>query len=213
MIANSLRSWFVLALLWSVPALLRADPNLTLEVEQAQPPPVIDGEIEDWGHVRWIRFAPDAPHVSNLPNSGLRNDGPAESVGTAGTAADLSGAFAVQWDEKWIYLAVRVTDNVHDIQQGNPREWYFRDAVSLFLAVPADDDGPDWNRGDHVFSFTADPTYPDHARWWRHGSDSGQQEVPAPAETRLAVVLGERGELTLGAATPISALATPGILA
>ena len=202
------KTWFVLSLLWSVPALLRADPNLIVEVEQAQTPPVINGEIKDWAHVQWVRFAPDAPHVSNYTQSDLMNDGPAEPVGTAGTAADLSGAFALQWDEKWIYLAARVTDNVHDTGKGSPREWYFRDAVNLFLAVPADDDGPDWNRGDHVFSFTADPTYPDHARWWRHGSDSGQQEVPAPAETRLAVVLGDRGDYTLEAAIPMSALAT-----
>jgi signal transduction histidine kinase/ligand-binding sensor domain-containing protein/CheY-like chemotaxis protein len=208
MIANPLKTWFMLSLVWSVPAYLQADPNLIVEVEQAQTPPVIDGEIQDWAHVQWVRFAPDAPHVSNLPNSGLRNDGPAELVGTAGTAADLSGAFALQWDEQWIYLAAQVTDNVHDVQQGNPREWYFRDAVSLFLAVPPDDDGPDWNRGDHAFSFAADPTYPDYARWWRHGSDSGQQEVPAPAETRLAVVLGDGGDYALEAAIPMSALAT-----
>ena len=97
MIAKSLRSWLALSLLWGGLASLWADPNLTVEVEQAQTPPVIDGEIEDWAHVQWVRFAPDAPHVSNLPNNNLMNDGPAEPVGTSGTAADLSGAFALPY--------------------------------------------------------------------------------------------------------------------
>ena len=76
------------------------------------------------------------PGLQGPQGCDLRDDGPTEPTGTAGTAADLSGTFALQWDEKWIYLAAQVTDNVHDIQKGSPREWYFRDAVNLFLAVP-----------------------------------------------------------------------------
>ena len=63
-----------------------------------------------------IRFAPGAPQMSSV--NVLADDGATEPWGTAGAAADLSGSFAFQWDEDWLYLAAQVTDNVHDVSGG-----------------------------------------------------------------------------------------------
>jgi hypothetical protein len=48
----------------------------------------------------------------------LQYHGPTEPAGTAETSADLSGFFALQWDDGWIYLAAQVTDNAHDVSGG-----------------------------------------------------------------------------------------------
>lgn len=94
--------WSVLALSVSIPVLLSAQSRWEVEIEQAETPPAIDADLGDWDGVRWHLFAPGAPHVVDL----LADDGPTEPPGTAGTAADLSGHFALQWDDEWIYLGV-----------------------------------------------------------------------------------------------------------
>ena len=190
----------VLGFVFAVSGSLQADPNLIVDIQQARTPPVIDADLGDWGSSQWIRFAPGAPHMSSFVP--LRDDGSTEPAGTAGTAADLSGSFALQWDDDWLYLAVRVTDNVHDVSGVGRGLWWTNDAVSLFLDVPLDGDGPDWIPGDHAFSFVADPTEPEHGKWWRNGDLAGQL---APTETRMEVWLTEKG-YRLEAAIPMVAL-------
>ena len=46
------------------------------------------------------------------------NSGPTEAAGTAGTKEDLSASFALQWDEDWIFVGARVTDNVMMLRGG-----------------------------------------------------------------------------------------------
>ena len=196
-----------LVLLWGDWSTLRADPNLVVEIERAETPPVVDGALVDWVAIRWISFAPDAAYMSDISRQlRLNHDGATEPPGTAHTAADLSGTFALQWDDDWIYMAVRVTDNVHDVSGGTDAQWYQKDAVSLFLDIPLDGDGLEWIRGDHVFSFVADQTYPDYGKWWRCGSEDGPQELRAPAETRMAVRRGKGGDYVLEAAIPMKTL-------
>jgi|APSaa5957512622_1039677.scaffolds.fasta_scaffold05491_1 serine phosphatase RsbU (regulator of sigma subunit)/ligand-binding sensor domain-containing protein len=185
-------------------------PTLIVEIERTETPPIIDGNISDWSQENWIQLGQDAPYMplDSNPWSKLQDDGATEPKGTATTDADLSGSFALRWDEEWIYLAVQVTDNVHDVVGGNREQWYFEDSVSLFLDIPLDGDGSDWIKGDHSFSFVADPTYPDSGKWWRNGENVGDI---APPETKLAVELGKGGNYILEAAIPMSALmeATP----
>ena len=183
--------------------------NLTVDIERTETPPVIDGDISEWGETHWIRLARDAPNMPPvLIGSRLRDDGAAELEGTAGTDEDLSGAFTLQWDEEWIYLAAQVADNVRDIEGTKSSEWWCKDGVTLFLDVPLDGDGSDWIQGDHTFSFVADSTYPEDGRWWRNGDFTGET---APPETQLAVQEGENGDYVLEAAIPMAALteATP----
>ena len=191
--------------LWSGPGLLRADPKQVVEIERADSPPVIDGEVGEWDQVRWLPFAPGAPDMSHGPINRLLDDGPTEPAGTARTAADLSGSFALQWDDEWIYLAARVIDNVHDVTGKTPQQWWFRDTVALFLDIPLDRDGMAFLPGDHAFAFAADPTYPDYGKWWRYGDEAGWQDASAPPETRLAVQLTQDG-YRLEAAIPMAVL-------
>ncbi len=192
-------SVFCLALLCLGAHPLQAHPDLVVEMARASAPPQLDGRLDDWQDVRWISFAPDAPHVSGR----LAHDSPGEEAHSAGTAADLSGRFALQWGDEWLYLAALVTDNGRDVEGGQPWQWYCRDGVALFLDIPRDGDGPTWFVGDHAFAFSADPAYPPEGRWWRHGDLQGHQEEPAP--TRLAVEQ-RPGGYALEAAIPLSLL-------
>jgi len=193
-----------LLLLSSIPP-LGADPHLIVDIERAENPVAVDVDFGDWARTRWLRIAPDAPHVPRGPSSQLRDDGASEPAGTPRGVADLSGDFSLQWDENWIYLAARITDNVHDVSGGAPWQWYLKDAVALFLDLPVDGDGPAWISGDHAFVFVADPACPPEGRWWRHGDARGHQEVPAPLSARLAVRLTDRG-YDLEAAIPMDVL-------
>ena len=179
---------------------LQAGPALVLQMPKAESAPVIDADLDDWAAADWRLFAPEAPHCLDL----MEDDG-TEPPGTARTAADLSGHFALAWDDGWIYLAARVTDNVHDVGDNEPGFWWRNDSISLFLDVPLDRDGMPFRLGDHVFSFVADPTIPEYGKWWRHGSSEGLQEVPAPPETQLAVRLTATGYV-LEAAIPLDSL-------
>ncbi|NKB68698.1 MAG: hypothetical protein GKR89_16665 [Candidatus Latescibacteria bacterium] len=176
-----------------------------LDVAYAQTPPLVDGEVDEWDQIRWIRFGPGAAGVSTLQR--VHDDGPTEPPGTALTRADLSGAFALQWDKEWLYLAVRVVDNVRDITGGIPIQWYFKDGVHFFLDLPLDGDGPVYVVGDHSFPFVADPTAGPNTKWWRRGvAAENSRQTRAPVQTQLAVRLGQRGDYVLEAAIPMDAL-------
>lgn len=180
-----------------------ANPNLVVEAARRAKPPIIDAEFADWEGALWLELAPVSPHEAR-GYSRLRDDG-GEPPGTARTAADLSGTFSLAWDDEAIYLAARITDNVHDIEGGKHSQWYFKDAISLFLDIPLDGDGPGWVEGDHAFSFVADPAYPPYGKWWRRGERAGHLESPAPADTRMAVRLIAEG-YALEASVPMATL-------
>ncbi|MBI2502752.1 MAG: hypothetical protein HYW07_05910 [Candidatus Latescibacteria bacterium] len=179
----------------------QAHPSLIVEAARAQIPPKVDGDLGEWSKARWIDLAPG----DSLVGGRLGDDGAAEGQGVAGTPADLSGRFALEWDDQGLYLAAQIRDNVHDVEGGEPWQWFCRDGVTLFLDVPGDGDGPTWFVGDHAFVFTADPALPPGGRWWRHGDQRGRQEGPAPPQTRLALTLEGSG-YTLEAAIPLAVL-------
>ena len=191
----------LLALFWATPT--RADPHLIVEIPRTEAAIRIDADLDDWDGAGWIGLSPDAPHVSTGWSSRLRDDG-TEPEGTPLTAADLSGSFALRWDESHLYLAARITDNVHDTTDEDPSRWYCRDAISLFLDVPFDGDGPGWIAGDHAFCFIASPN-PPRQHWWRHGEPEGHREMPLPDAIPIAVTLTARG-YDLEAAIPMDLL-------
>ena len=194
-----------------VAAELPPSARLVVEVEHAERRPKIDGLLNDWQDARRLAFGPGAPYLSTKPAFRLRSSGATEPPGTAGTAADLSGHFSIRWDCEAFYLAAWVRDNVHDVKGTDSPKWWHKDSVSFFLDVPRDGDGGKWIPGDHAFSFTADPEMPKDAIWWRHGNKDGHQEVPAPADVRMAVKLTDDG-YHLEAAIPMLVLTrlTPG---
>lgn len=162
-----------------------ANPHLVVEAAHRQHPPTIDATFTDWPDALWLELAPVPPHEAR-GYSRLRDDGH-EGLEIAETAADLSARFALAWDDSAFYIAVRVTDNIHDISGGQDQQWYFKDAVTLFLDLPSDGDGPAWIEGDHAFSFVADPAYPAYGMWWRRGERAGHRETPAPPGTQMAI--------------------------
>ena len=177
--------WLIASIVLTHTLTIYADPRFVVEAAQRQEAPVIDADFTDWPGVLWLELAPKPAHQS--PGySPLRDDGN-EELGIAGTAADLSAEFALAWNDTGIYLAARVTDNIRDVEGGQDHQWYFKDAVTLFLDIPGDGDGPGWIAGDHAFSFVSDPTYPSYGIWWRRGEKEGHVESPAPANTRAAV--------------------------
>ncbi len=183
-------------------------PALVLEVTYAQTPPALDGVLADWTDVEWHIFAPDAPHCLNL-----MNDDGADEPGISKSSSDLSGSFAMQWDNDWIYLATRVSDNIHSVPDSTEGNWYLNDSISLFFDVPLDGDGPAYRLGDHSFSFVADPAYPHHGQWWRYGNRAGRRIEQSTAAghaqvgrgTRLAVKSTDSG-YELEAAIPLRVL-------
>ena len=189
-----------------LPASSVANPALLVEIGHTLEPPRIDGEISDWQKQRWIALAPGPQAGLDAPGWGLRDDGPSEGPShVAGTHLDLSVSYALQWNEEWIYLAARVTDNTHDVSGGESHQWWLKDSVSLFLDVVLDGDGFAWAPGDHAFSFVADPSDRADGCWWRHGEEGGRREVAAPPQTRRAVRL-EKSGYVLEAAVPMAAL-------
>ena len=87
--------------------------------------PVVDGDLADWA---------DAAFVAVTPETGVFD---AES-GTAEDGADFSFAFAVVHDGEYLYVAVRITDDVlvldtnQDPDDVRARAW-MDDAVEIFL--------------------------------------------------------------------------------
>ena len=74
-----------------------ANPSLVIPVPYVETPPVLDGDLSDWDGARWRLVGPDAPNTTNL----LVDDG-GEPLGTALNSADLSGHFALQWDDDFL---------------------------------------------------------------------------------------------------------------
>ena len=192
-----------LAILLLAIATAHANPNRVVEAARRDTPPAIDADFSDWPDALWLDLAPVPPHAAR-GYSRLRDDGH-EGFAIAETAADLSARFTLAWSDTALYLAADVTDNVHDVDGGNNRQWFFKDAVTLFLDLPLDGDGPGWIEGDHAFAFVADPTYPHGSMWWRRGERAGHRETPAPPGTRMAVVRTDKG-YALEALVPVAPL-------
>ena len=193
----------VQAILLLTVATSHANPNQVVEAARRDTPPAIDADFSDWPDALWLDLVPVPPHQARGYRR-LRNDGH-EGFEIAETAADLSASFTLAWSDSAIYLAADVTDNVHDVEGGSSREWFFKDAVTLFLDLPLDGDGPGWIEGDHAFAFVADPTYPHDGMWWRRGQPEGHIETLAPPGTRMAVVRTGKG-YALEALVPVPPL-------
>ena len=143
-------------------------------------------------HTPTARF--DPPHESR-GYSRLPTDSN-EELTSAETADDLSVELSLAWNDTAFYLAARVIDNVHDIEGGEEHQWYLKDAITLFLDIPSDGDGPGWIEGDHAFAFITD-----RSMWGRRGERVAHIESPAPKDTRMAMQKTPTG-YTLEASIP-----------
>jgi hypothetical protein len=105
-------------------------------------PPTLDGKLDDWPAARFLPITRAAADY----NEGAWPDGaPADD-------ATLSGRFALAWDARALYIAVRVTDDVRVVSPANINN---RDSLELFLDGDHDRAatyGPD----DHALTISAD---------------------------------------------------------
>jgi hypothetical protein len=168
-----------------------AERDLVVDCERIAVAPRLDGDLSDWSQAVWIPFGPEAGTAA-WQRAWLLAD-LAEPPGSAQTDDDLSGAVALRWDEEFVYLAARVTDNVHDTDSPQSQAWYQRDGIALFFDTPRDGDGSGWVSGDHALHFTADRDPEPHGRWWRRGTPEGHRESPAPTGVSHGVRLTARG--------------------
>ncbi len=156
-----------------------AHDGTTVEVPKLTKPVVVDGDLSDlssqaWSSGMWDldRMKEQGWFVENPWPMEFFNSGK-EPSGTANTSKDITGEYFMAWDDNGLYLAVRATDNVHDVVVGDdiPWGWYMKDGCSWFIDVRHDGDGWMTLYGDHVFSFVADDTDDVTNTWWRHGED------------------------------------------
>lgn len=101
-----------------------SDPEALIS-KYAYQAPQIDGDLSEWDLSRFIRVTPD---------SGVFD---AES-GTTDDETDLSFAFGVMHDQQYLYVAVRVVDDIvvldtnRDVTDVEARAW-MDDAVEIFI--------------------------------------------------------------------------------
>ena len=173
----------VLCLVWSLlvaASMAHAHDGTVVEVPKLKRSVLIDGDLSDlspqaWSSGLWDldRMKKQAWFVDNPWPMEMFDSGN-EPSGTANTSNDITGEYYMAWDDNGLYLAVRATDNVHDVTVGHevPWGWYMKDGCSWFFDVRHDGDGWMTLYGDHVFSFIADDTDDVNNTWWRHGDNS-----------------------------------------
>jgi len=162
----------------------KADPHrYPIRVPRLDKPPVIDGDLTDWKDrsftdglwdlARLARTSWFDPAINRLT---LHGPEPAPED-------DLSARYYIAWDDKHLYLGAEVTDNVNDVADPahEPKRWYFKDAVCWFIEAPRLRTAKKFGEADNAFCFVIDPSRPDYAAWWRHGSPSRTYiEEPLP---------------------------------
>ncbi len=97
---------------------------------QASSAPIIDGDLDDWSKIPFHAVRGEDAVVIKNPEAPLRGDD------------DLSFSFAWQYDEKALYLALKVRDQSHRQTRPSGDSWQ-EDSVQLGLA--ADWNGTKWN--------------------------------------------------------------------
>ncbi|QOL24596.1 CBM9 family sugar-binding protein [Thalassotalea sp. LPB0316] len=102
------------------------------DVPYSQTPINIDGQLTEnaWQQATWHKLE---HHI----------------VGTVPTPEDFSGQYKLLWDEQYLYLAAKITDDILFDQFANPLERYWDDdCLEVFL----DEDN---SGGEHQFNFNA----------------------------------------------------------
>lgn len=173
---------------------LEAEPEAAVEIDTATrpvvtafwagaSPPVIDGDLSDWVDAAWVKLEPNPHGLDHL-------DGP----------EDLDGECAFAVDADHLYLALRVTDDVHAQPFGGWLLWS-GDCVQVAVDPLLDSTDAGYGPDDSEFGFTLHHDGRVETWWWYTPKESGGRE-----DIEVAIV--REGNQTLyEAAIPAAAIA------
>ncbi|MEQ9186623.1 MAG: sugar-binding protein [Cryomorphaceae bacterium] len=148
--------------------------------------PAIDGDLGEWKLDAFSDGEWDMARVKASPwYEPKRNRLVVDSNEVPG-AADLRAAYYLAWDGHHLYFGAEVHDNVNDVMDAKhePKRWYYKDAIALFIEAPRDGVAEKFEEGDHAFCFVMDNSKPDYGAWWRHGSATEayiEEPIPTPS--------------------------------
>jgi hypothetical protein len=156
----------------------------TLLIPQLTEAPEIDGKLEEWKAVAFHDGLWDIHRLRQSSWYEAHRNRLTDHGEDATPTEDLQARYYLAWDAEYLYFGAEVWDNVNDTlpSKPEPRRWYYKDGVSLFVEAPGDEINESFGAGDHGFSFVADPQKPKNGAWWRHGTpDTTYLEEPLPA--------------------------------
>jgi Ig-like domain from next to BRCA1 gene/Carbohydrate family 9 binding domain-like len=136
-----------------------------IEAYYTTTPPVIDNNLVDWpATLSWKAIY--------------------DVYGSVGDSSDISGTFHLKWDSSYLYLAVRVTDNVF-VQETSGRENLFKgDSIDILLDTNLQGDycnaaltGDDYQLGISP-GYLQNPALQAPSAWlWEPSSSAGAKPV------------------------------------
>jgi hypothetical protein len=157
----------------------------------------IDGSLSDWSGVP---FTPLTQLTAQSAPGDWTFDPTLDD-------ADLSGSFALQWDEQYLYFAASIVDNVRALHPAS-NNYYADDAVELFWSGSADR-SISYDAGDHQVCLRAD-----NAGEQFTGADNGTLALSLPVGVVSATLdAGGEANWTVEVAIPWSQLALSGVSA
>lgn len=143
----------------------------------------IDGSLDEWKQHAWTDGAWNLDRVKDAPWYEPKRNRLVVDAGEDTTAIDLEATYYLSWDKNYLYFGAEVRDNHNDVMDTlhEPKRWYYKDAIALFMELPKDTVPEKFQDGDHAFCFVADASMPSYGAWWRHGSaDTTYLEEPIP---------------------------------
>jgi hypothetical protein len=165
----------------------RWDPAAhVVRVPRLEKPPRIDGDLSEWKPVAFSDGLWDLVRLGQAPWFDPAINRLTDHGGEPAPEEDLRARYFLAWDEAYFYFGAEVHDNVNDAVDPlhEPKRWYYKDAVCLFLEAPADRMSEKFGEGDHAFCFVIDPAKPPYGAWWRHGTLTTtyvEEAIPGPA--------------------------------
>lgn len=137
-------------------------PKFKVEAVYLESSPDIDASLEDWNLDKYI--------VDSVVYGGSRREG----------EADLSGRLMIGWDEKFLYLGVRVIDDKY-VQNAHRADIYKGDSLEILLDTDVSSDyyqgslsGDDFQLG--ISPGSPEPGDDDEAYLWFPSSLEGREE-------------------------------------
>ncbi len=191
----------------AVPAALRIPKLLAA--------PKIDGDLSDWKEAAFHDGVWDIHRLLGASWFDPARNRLTDHGGEPAPGEDLAARYYLAWDDRYLYFGAEVVDNESDVSDPapapEPKRWYYKDSVSLFIEAPRDEIPESFGRGDNAFCFVADPAKPPDGAWWRHGDATRTYiEEPLPKEAVDYVVRpvprgASRGDFVLEARVDMAA--------